>query len=107
MKYIQDVIFAGHQSDVVLKIAPQIEMELVMYLIYFHQRFLSYFLEAAFTVIWILCSDVCILRRFEDMKHYAENLGSNVAAMIKVRQVVYPSIVKLLSASPIAKRGEG
>ncbi|XP_020616402.1 sorting nexin-4-like [Orbicella faveolata] len=25
-------------------------------------------------------------RRFEDMKHYAENLGSNVAAMIKVRQ---------------------
>ncbi|CAH3030475.1 unnamed protein product [Porites evermanni] len=25
-------------------------------------------------------------RRFEDMKHYAENLGTNVAAMIKVRQ---------------------
>jgi len=25
-------------------------------------------------------------RRFEDMKHYADNLGSNVAAMIKVRQ---------------------
>jgi len=25
-------------------------------------------------------------RRFEDMKHYAENLGSNVGAMIKVRQ---------------------
>ena len=24
------------------------------------------------------------------MKHYAENLGSNVAAMIKVRQVDYP-----------------
>ena len=41
------------------------------------------------------------------MKHYAENLGSNVAAMIKVRQVVYPSIVKLLYASPKAKRGEG
>lgn len=41
------------------------------------------------------------------MKHYAENLGSNVAAMIKVRQVDYPSIVKLLSASPIAKMGEG
>ena len=35
------------------------------------------------------------------MKHYAENLGSNVAAMIKVRQVDYP----LLSyALPIAKR---
>ena len=26
-------------------------------------------------------------RRFEDMKHYADNLGTNVAAMIKVRQV--------------------
>ncbi|XP_068670146.1 sorting nexin-4-like [Montipora foliosa] len=25
-------------------------------------------------------------RRFEDMKHYGDNLGSNVAAMIKVRQ---------------------
>ncbi|KAL9968392.1 hypothetical protein ACROYT_G026762 [Oculina patagonica] len=25
-------------------------------------------------------------RKFEDMKHYADNLGSNVAAMIKVRQ---------------------
>ena len=27
------------------------------------------------------------------MKHYAENLGSNVAAMIKVRQVVYCDVI--------------
>ena len=28
------------------------------------------------------------------MKHYADNLGSNVAAMIKVRQVVYGVLVE-------------
>lgn len=26
-------------------------------------------------------------RSFEDMKHYADNLGTNIAAMLKVRQV--------------------
>ena len=35
------------------------------------------------------------------MKHYAENLGTNVAAMIKVRQVFYPAICNLWSKSVI------
>lgn len=34
-------------------------------------------------------------RRFEDMKHYAENLGSNVAAMIKVRQRISDTIFSI------------
>ena len=49
-KHIQDAISAVYQSDVVFKIALQLEMEPVIYL-YFHQRLLSYFLEAAFTVL--------------------------------------------------------
>ena len=32
-------------------------------------------------------------RRFEDMKHYGDNLGSNVAAMIKVRQVFHSMLL--------------
>lgn len=38
------------------------------------------------------------------MKHYAENLGSNVAAMIKVRQVDHPHIVKLCLAYTLQLR---
>ena len=40
-------------------------------------------LSYSFVLIYV----VFLSRRFEDMKHYAENLGTNVAAMIKVRQV--------------------
>lgn len=42
-----------------------------------------FLLSYSFVLIYI----VFLPRRFEDMKHYAENLGTNVAAMIKVRQV--------------------
>lgn len=38
------------------------------------------------------------------MKHYADNLGSNVAAMIKVRQVDYSYIVQFLCT---CERGRG
>ena len=37
-----------------------------------------------------------ISRKFEDMKNYADNLGSNVAAMIKVRQVTKNGLKSLL-----------
>ena len=40
------------------------------------------------------------------MKHYAENLGSNVAAMIKVRQVDCLLQALLSYALPIAYRKE-
>ena len=50
--------------------------------------FSPFFLLAAFKFKFFAV--VFTLRRFEDMKHYAENLGSNVGAMIKVRQVDYP-----------------
>ena len=40
------------------------------------------------------------------MKHYAENLGTNVAAMIKVRQVDYLLKV-MLYLIHVAKRVQG
>lgn len=45
--------------------------------------FFFFLLSYSFVLIYV----VFLPRRFEDMKHYAENLGTNVAAMIKVRQV--------------------
>ena len=48
-----------------------------------HTCFFFSLLSCSFVLIYV----VFLSRRFEDMKHYAENLGTNVAAMIKVRQV--------------------
>ena len=79
--------FATYQSGVVFKIAANFEKKTSKYQ---NIRKITYTFSLG-SILFEFCAVLfCILRRFEDMKHYAENLGSNVAAMIKVRQVDYP-----------------